>query len=205
MNVIVGVVYRAHTSIDDFIKDIEPIYKKLNSEKKHFYEMGDFNIDLLETDSHRPIHDYLEFIYSHSMLPTIYKPTRITATTATCIDNILTNNEDIIQSTILISNITDHFPTILSSNLDVVKQKICENKSVYKRNHCDDNINKFEQRLSDVTWQDVLNNNDANDDYNKFVKTFEIIYDECIPLKKCKVNKKKYHYHLGLRKGCLKV
>ena len=51
----------------------------------------------------------------------MYKPTRITATTATCIDNILTNNEDIIQSTILISDITDHFPTILSSNLDVVK------------------------------------------------------------------------------------
>ena len=123
MNVIVGVLYRAHTSIDDFIKDIEPIYKKLNSEKKHFYVIGDFNIDLLKTDSHRPIHDYLEFIYSHSMLPTIYKPTRITATTATCIDNILTNNEDIIQSTILISDITDHFPTILSSNLDVVKQK----------------------------------------------------------------------------------
>ena len=147
MNVIVGLVYRAHTSIDDFIKDIEHIYKKLNSEKKHFYVMGDFNIELLKTDSHRLIHDYLEFIYSHSMLPTIYKPTRITATTATCIDNILTNNEDIIQSTILISDITDHFPTILSSNLDVVKQKICENEFVYKRNHCDDNINKFKQTL----------------------------------------------------------
>ena len=77
----------------------------------------------------------------------------ITATTATCIDNILTNNEDIIQSTILISDITDHFPTILSSNLDVVKQKICEKEFVYKRHHSDDNIDKFKQRLSDVKWQ----------------------------------------------------
>ena len=58
--------------------------------------MGDFNIDLMKTDSYRPIHDYLESNYSHSMRPTIYKPTRITATTATCIDNILTNNDDII-------------------------------------------------------------------------------------------------------------
>ena len=62
--------------------------------------MGDFNIDLLKTDMHRPIHDYVECIYSNSMLPSIYKPTRITANTATCIDNILTNNENIIQTTI---------------------------------------------------------------------------------------------------------
>ena len=121
-------IYRAHTSIDDFIVDNEPTYQKLNSEKKHFYVMGDFNIDLLKTDTHRPIHDYLEYIYSHSMLPTIYIPTRVTATTATCTDNILTNNEDIFLSTILISDITDHFSTILSSNLDVVK--ICEKEFV---------------------------------------------------------------------------
>ena len=59
--------------------------------------MGDFNIDLLKTDIHRPIHEYVDLIYSLSMLPSIYKPTRITATTATCIDNILTNNENIIN------------------------------------------------------------------------------------------------------------
>ena len=65
-------------------------------------------------------------------------------------------------------------------------------------------INKFKQRLSDVKWQDVLNNNDANDDYNKFVETFEIIYDECIPLKKCKVNKKKVPLSPWITKGLLK-
>ena len=47
-NVIVGVVYRAHTPIDSFITDIEPIYRKINSENKHVYIMGDFNIDLFE-------------------------------------------------------------------------------------------------------------------------------------------------------------
>ena len=51
------------------MKDIEPIYRKINSENKHVYIMGDFNIDLLKTDIHRPIHDYVDFIYSFSMLP----------------------------------------------------------------------------------------------------------------------------------------
>ena len=50
--------------------------------------MGDLNIDLLKVDDHRPTHNYLELIFSYSLLPTINKPTRITETTATIIDNI---------------------------------------------------------------------------------------------------------------------
>ena len=79
--------------------------------------MGDFNIDLLKVDSHRPTHDYLELIYSYSLMPTIYKPTRITETTATIIDNILTNDDNIIKSTILVTALTDHLPTILTTSL----------------------------------------------------------------------------------------
>ena len=80
---VVGVVYRSHTSAD-----IKPIYKQLNSQKKQFYVMGDFNIDLLKAESQRPLHEYLELTYSFSLLPTIYKPTRITETTATLISII---------------------------------------------------------------------------------------------------------------------
>ena len=65
-NVVVGVVYRAHTAIDNFIIDIDPVFKVLNQEKKQFYVMGNFNIDLLKVDSHRPTHDFLELIYSYT-------------------------------------------------------------------------------------------------------------------------------------------
>ena len=88
-NVVVGVVYRAHSAIDNSIIDIDPVFKVLNQEKKQFYVMGDFNIDLLKVDSHRPMHDCLELIHSYYLMPTIYKPTRITEFTATIIDNIL--------------------------------------------------------------------------------------------------------------------
>ena len=114
-NIVVGVVYRAHTCIDNFLADFDPVLKKLNSEKKTVYIMGDFNIDLLKVDTHRPTHDYLELIYSYSLLPTIYKPTRITETTATIIDNILTNDDNIIKSSILVTDITDHLPTVLET------------------------------------------------------------------------------------------
>ena len=60
--------------------------------------MGDFNIDFLKADSHRPTHDFLGLIYSYSLMSIIYKPTRITEFTATIIDNKLANNENIIKS-----------------------------------------------------------------------------------------------------------
>ena len=205
-NVVVGVVYRSHTSINNFITDIEPIYKKLNSEKKQFYVMGDFNIDLLKAESQRPIHEYLELIYSFSLLPTIYKPTRITETTATLIDNILTNNEQIVQSTIVVSDITDHIPTILSINLNFVNSNVTDysKKASYKRNHCNTNIDKLKQRLSKVKWHELLDNINVNDDYDKFIATFNTLYDECIPMKKCKTNRKKDPMSPWITKGLLK-
>ena len=53
-------------------------------------------------------------IYSNSMLPSIYKPTRITANTATCFYNMLTNNENIIQTIILVNDTSDHMLTIIN-------------------------------------------------------------------------------------------
>ncbi len=156
--------------------------------------MGDYNIDLLKDDSDRQTHDYLDLIYSHTIIPTILKPTRITETTATIIDNILTNSEREILTSILVTDISDHFPTILMTNLKKSNEANyikSTNNDVYKRKFTNDNISNFKQRLSQTNWNDILNCIDVNDDYNKFVDKFNEIYDECIPLKKCKVNKRK--------------
>ena len=105
-NELIGVIYRAHTAIDNFVHDI-------SKEKKECYIMGDYNIDLLKDDSDRPTHDYLDLIYSHCLIPSILFPTRITEKSATIIDNILTNSDNEITTRILVTDITDHFPTIL--------------------------------------------------------------------------------------------
>ena len=73
------------------MKDIDPIFDKVTNERMKCYIMGDFNIDLLKDDSHKPVHEYLNLVYSYSFIPTIYKPTRITESSATIIDNILVN------------------------------------------------------------------------------------------------------------------
>ena len=202
-NVLVGVIYRSHTAIDDFVSDMGPVLNKINTENKITYLMGDFNIDLLKDDSNRPTHDYIDLIYSHSLIPTIFKPTRITETSATCIDNVLTNCESIINSAILVTDISDHLPTVLISSLSLEVKTHHKNNCFYRRQHNHNNVIKFKERLSEVKWEEVLHNANAEENYNNFIVTFQTIYDECVPLTKFTRNSKKEPQSPWISKGLL--
>ena len=54
--------------------------------------MGDFNLDLLNTDSHSVTNECINTSLSHMLYPLISKPTRITSYSTTLIDKIFTNN-----------------------------------------------------------------------------------------------------------------
>ena len=206
-NSLIGVVYRAHTAIDHFITDVEPLLQTINAEKKECYILGDFNIDLLKDDIERPIHDYLDLIYSHCMIPTVLKPTRITETSATLIDNILTNSDNEVTTAILVTDISDHLPSILlnkSKTTKVTQNSENKNKFVFKRKYTDDNISHFKQKLSQVDWNGILQGIDADCDYNKFIDKFNELYDECIPLRKCSVSRRKVPQSPWITKGLLK-
>ena len=167
------------------MKDIDPIFEKVTNEKKKCYIMGDFNIDLLKDDSHKTTHEYLNLVFSYAFMPTIYKPTRIiTECSATIIDNILVN-EVTGNSAILVTDISDHLPTVFVEKRGL-KIKRNENKFFYKRNHSLDNINHLKQKLSNINWHEELIDNNANNSYNKFINIVVKIYDECIPMKKYK-------------------
>ena len=54
--------------------------------------MGDYNINLLNSDTHNPTRSFLDTMYSNMLYPLITRPTRLTANSATLIENIFTNN-----------------------------------------------------------------------------------------------------------------
>ena len=87
------------------------------------YLLGDFNIDLLKDETHRPTSDFLDLIYSYHLVPTILKPTHITETSATIIDNIITNSNENIKTGIIVTDITDHFPTVYYKNSNMFKKR----------------------------------------------------------------------------------
>ena len=54
--------------------------------------MGDFDINLLNYNSHSETNDFIHFMISHYFLSHILHPTRVTDHSATIIDNIFLNS-----------------------------------------------------------------------------------------------------------------
>ena len=87
MSYVIGLVYRPPNSIlIKFIEILNDILAEIS--QMPCYIMGDYNIDLVKHEHHPPTEQFLDTMYSNSLLPMIFKPTRETETTATLIDNI---------------------------------------------------------------------------------------------------------------------
>ena len=79
--------------------------------------MGDFNLDLLQIQSHAETDDFMNILGSSFFQPQILQPTRITDHSATLIDNIFFNSlEHFTISGNLAYDITDHLPNFLIFN-----------------------------------------------------------------------------------------
>ena len=73
----------------------------------------DHNLDLLKYSKHRPTRDFICLNENANLVPSITRPTRITNSSATLIDNIFVTSDYVrsLRSQILINDISDHLPT----------------------------------------------------------------------------------------------
>ena len=187
-NVLVGVIYRPPgTDIAEFNEIVSDLLRKLKAEKKYIHIMGDVNINLINMDKHSPTQDFVDTLLEHGMIPTISKPTRVTKSSATLIDNIFTNlvkNSSSVFSGLLYTDLTDHFPVFFIDTSTSLEQ---DESIIRKRVYSDININKFNQRLSKVDWTSVLTAKDAQKAYSSFHDIMSKLYNECFPLKEFKL------------------
>src|SRR5690349_15181688 len=76
--------------------------------------MGDFNINLLQNETHSPTDSFLNIMISHGLLPSISKASGVTNETTSPIDNSFTNiDTSQCKSALLYSDISDHYPVLL--------------------------------------------------------------------------------------------
>ena len=68
----------------------------MNKEGKLCALLGDFNVNLLNFETHKPTEEFINTMSTNFFEPHIVKPTRITYHTATLIDNIFFNSIDFI-------------------------------------------------------------------------------------------------------------
>ena len=186
-------------NMKEFNKSIDTLLSKIaDQEKKLLYIMGDFNINLLNNDVHESTGEFVDILSSHSLYASIVKPTRITSKSATLIDNIFTNNLANQTSGILMSDISDHLPIFVSTDVNVY-DKNASSVNIEIRDMSKHNVNVLKDKLSKVDWDEVCENDNANVQYNKFMDKFQELFEECIPKKVFKnvMVKTRRQNHLG--------
>ena len=183
-NIIAGVVYRPpNNNSDAFLAEYNKIISLISKENKLYYIMGDFNLNLLNSESHSPTGEFLDTMLSKMLFPLISKPSRITANTASLIDNIFTNDYAQIKCGLLFTDISDHFP-VFSLSKSTSTSDSSENESNFIRNFKTANRTKFDAMLRNKDWTELYSLGDPNEAYNAFSKSLIEIYNNCFPLEK---------------------
>ena len=117
---IVSSMYRApNTTPSAFQGCYESIIFAMKKMNLHSIIVGlDHNLDFLKSTKHSGTNDFIHSNLDMGMIPTISKPTRITKSTATLIDNIIVSENlcGSYHSNVLINDMSDHMPTICILN-----------------------------------------------------------------------------------------
>ena len=119
-------------------------------------------MDLLHSSTHQKTEDFLQMNLDQMLMPTITRPTHITKTTATLIDNIMVSHNLCSRyvSNILIDDLSDHLPSVCiirDANLSR-KMPITINSRDTRRQ----NLEALKRSLRDVNWHDLNGAGDVN-------------------------------------------
>jgi hypothetical protein len=114
----------------------------------------------------------MEINFSHSMTPLISRPTRVTATSATLIDNFFTNSVGIDPIIGIIPiEISDHYPICYFSTQPRANIKP---EAIYKRDFSRANMNNFNSLLDETDWDGIKTEQDTQIAYNLFHDKFTL-------------------------------
>ena len=190
-NIIVGIIYRPpnYDNVDTFVDKFDECLSKISQENKEVYLMGDYNINLLDTANNHTL-KFISSLSSYAFQSHINKPTRISCTSRTLIDNIFSNvmHKNFING-ILYYDISDHLPIFIVSNLIGNNQSIDKPKCKMQRKETKHNVDLLNSDLAKEEWRDVLRETDANAAYETFLHKLNFYYNKNIPLVKIKTRK----------------
>lgn len=149
---------------------------------------GDLNINILENTSDTA--NFKRILSSTGFTNLISTPTRVTLTTASCLDLLITNVEPtVLHAGTLASGISDHCPVFAAFNNSVSKKKR-QSEPVSLQHLSAAALQSFKHEISKCDWSHVTLTTDVNEAYSSFLETFLHVYNKHFPFKTLKQSKK---------------
>ena len=179
--IIISVYRPPNSDPDSFMESLSSILNKVKIEKKLCYVSGDFNFDLLKIDCNPFTAKFLDLLQSFSFRPLIDRPTRITPSSSTLIDNIFCNDllSDI-SSGLFYTSISDHLP--IFALLPGQHQDEAVPKTYTTTEYTPANKAKFSEFLMNETWYEVYQCSDAHTAFNVFNNKINTYYNNAFPI-----------------------
>ena len=182
-NVLLCSIYRPPNSKDrDFLKNYSRLLRKFTPKEIKNLVIGlDHNLDLLKYDKHKVTSEFIEHNLENHLLPTITKPTRITRSTATLLDNIILgeNLQSRYEPSVVISDISDHLPCLIKIDNPSLFSK--KPKIVTTRKLDNDKLTELNCELSQIDWQHEFTLKNVNEQYTYFQTKLADALDQIAP------------------------
>lgn len=179
------------SNFEPFLEQLENVIQtlaKLCKNNENFYIGGDMNINLLQLNS--TVNLYRDLVDSYNLNIVNNVPTRVTNTSATLIDHIITNNHSTdIDVVTLATNLSDHHYTILSLSLDHdFLNTVNSKKTVFTRNFNKENMEYFHRILLRENWFELMIPNiNSETKWQFFLDIFYYHFNEAFPSKEKKL------------------
>ena len=190
-SVLLTTIYRPPNSKEKlFLKTYQRLLKKFTNKQLERLIIGmDHNMDFMKHDQHSPTSDFIGLNLDHQLLPTITKPTRITRSSATLIDNILIGKlyQSDFESSIVVDDISDHFLLVLKTGKPLVYKK--GTKEFTTRGINPSKCEEISQHMKDIDWDSLLCDKDTNEAFNIFHGILQSTIDTICPVHTVKVTK----------------
>ena len=163
---------------------------KINNSKKVILGM-DHNMDFLKHSVHKRMDDFIELNLDNNLLPSITRPTRITKSSATLIDNIIVSQSVLTNSDsrIIIDDISDHLPSLVKFK-DLL-QKTKTSKTITSRNVNEKNLKKINDQLRTMDWSTVITEK-VDESFDSFHNLLLMTLDQHAPMVTRKLSNKSY-------------
>ena len=194
-NILVGLLYRPPSkNLVSFYEQLTQLMTKVTREKKKCYFMDDFNINSPMDEHNNNTCTLFDIMYSMSFIPLITRPTRITSTSATFIDNIfcniLQNNNTRVNGVLYQIYLIIYLCLLL---VYVHKQRQGKGyRIINTRSFSGQNVCLFKALVGTIDWAPVLSQVDTQQSYSILVELINTAYDEEFPIRrKCIKNASK--------------
>lgn len=185
-SLVILLIYRPPKGkLEIFVNNLTCILMKIYNNYKYVVVLGDFNVNFNQECQHT--YDVLNTLKSFGLKQTIFEPTRVTATSSSCIDNIFINIP-YSESIVVKERLSDHFAQLLSINSRENKEAA---KPIFYRPTTKTGLDKLKNILHYTNWTPIFQSVLAEKAYKLFHDILINSYNHAFPVRKIVKNTKK--------------